>query len=552
MSDLKGDKSKLGSLFSHEYFFEVPEYQRPFRWDDDNLTELATDLIDADQSTEYFLGTIVLHETHDGHYDIVDGQQRLTALCILIACLRDSPQLAGQEDWTADLHGMVVQSAKPVADIPERVRINVRDSAVFDRIVATRNGTLSPKPSTKPTPVEKRYLSACEIFHSKLADLDENDLMSLAKFVSERCLFMYLATDDFKNAFRLFTIINDRGMQLRRIDVLKSHNLTPEAIANAKTRSRYAKKWEAMEETLGEDEFESIFPLLRLIYLKAKPQADLLTEFEDRILGKKNKPKHGTSFIDALETYSDIYNQVFLDQDVLDETADEYRYRSMISIMTDHFIASEWKSCCIRFIEKFGTDSFFQFLMKLEKVYLAHWVQSVRKDERYDTYVTILGDIDRLDKPEAVIDEMTFDSQVIVDACANPNFYGAGYSKYMLLRLEVLASELEESHHFIARSVEHVLPQTPPDGSQWARDFPTEDDLKAYVHQSGNLVLLSKSKNSAAGNKALKDKQDKYLKKRVSDYPRSVQVLAETSWDKTTIDRRTAEIQASILSDPEQ
>jgi uncharacterized protein with ParB-like and HNH nuclease domain len=87
---LESDMLPLTKLFSQDFFFRIPEYQRPFLWDDEDFTNLIDDLSTAQRDEPYFLGTLVLHKSKQGEYDVVDGQQRLTALCILLACMRDA------------------------------------------------------------------------------------------------------------------------------------------------------------------------------------------------------------------------------------------------------------------------------------------------------------------------------------------------------------------------------------------------------------------------------------------------------------------------------
>ncbi|MEK6589095.1 MAG: DUF262 domain-containing protein, partial [Nitrospinota bacterium] len=89
MKNLDGKKIVIKDLLSREYFYRVPEYQRPFSWEEENFQDLIQDLIDAEKGQEYFLGTVVLHwKERENVYDIVDGQQRITTLMILFACLR--------------------------------------------------------------------------------------------------------------------------------------------------------------------------------------------------------------------------------------------------------------------------------------------------------------------------------------------------------------------------------------------------------------------------------------------------------------------------------
>ena len=85
---LRANTISVGTLFSGNNFYKIPNYQRPFSWEKDQFSDLVSDFIASDRSKEYFLGTIVLHKS-ESELVVVDGQQRLTSLLILLACLRD-------------------------------------------------------------------------------------------------------------------------------------------------------------------------------------------------------------------------------------------------------------------------------------------------------------------------------------------------------------------------------------------------------------------------------------------------------------------------------
>jgi hypothetical protein len=217
--------------------------------------------------------------------------------------------------------------------------------------------------------------------------------------------------------------------------------------------------------------------------------------------------------------------------------------------MNSEFKASEWRSCLLFFVNRFKGECVYEFCLQLEKIYLAQWVQGVRKDERFADYAKILGLIESSKRPEDIIKDITYDADAIRNAVGGSNLYGAGYCKYVLLRLELVAAEHDVPKEFTAQSIEHVLPQHPDESGYWA-DHHDLKQLNEYVNQAGNLVLLSKSKNSSASNLDFKIKKDKYLKQRVSDYPRSLQILGYEDWDKDTILKRTTQAQESIFEDP--
>lgn len=61
MKELDATTSTIGTLFSQQRYFRVPEYQRPFSWGVDHFDDLIDDVMNANREQEYFLGTMVLH-----------------------------------------------------------------------------------------------------------------------------------------------------------------------------------------------------------------------------------------------------------------------------------------------------------------------------------------------------------------------------------------------------------------------------------------------------------------------------------------------------------
>lgn len=547
MEKLDAKTRPIGTLLSQEFFFRVPEYQRPFSWDTDNFEDLIDDVISAKRDQEYFLGTIVLHyRAEEGHYDVVDGQQRLTSLMILLACLRD---LVKDEAFKAGLQAKILQQKNVVDGIPEKVRLEVKDRQLFGEIVVAKGGTATERNQANLPEPEWRYVNAVNVFRSKLLTLNENAIQQTIEFLNQKCVVIYLATSAFDDAFRLFTIVNDRGKQLRRIDVLKALNIAPDVITKETVRNRVAQQWEELEKDLGDSTFESVFHLVRLVLLKDKPQGDLLKEFEDRVFAKKIVTK-GEPFFDLMFGYAKLYASIFVDRDIVPADRPEHnKYRGLIHIMNAEFSASEWRACLLYFANRFQGERFYEFCLQVEKVYLAQWVKGVRKDERYADYSKLLGLIESAKKADDAVTGVAFNTDPIAEATQRGDIYSAGFGRYFLLRLELVTAEHDVVREFTAKSVEHVLPQNPDANGYWA-DHHDLRRMKEYVNTIGNLVLLSKSKNSAANNFEFAKKKEKYLKNRVSDYPRSIQVLEYNDWDRRAIQQRTAEAKKLILQDP--
>ncbi|HRH22363.1 MAG TPA: DUF262 domain-containing protein, partial [Candidatus Paceibacterota bacterium] len=83
-------KKAYNSLFD-KTVFNIPKYQRAYSWEENNWRELWDDIknIVLEKDKEHFLGAIIYYHGSSNnhkysHYDVIDGQQRLTTLTILM------------------------------------------------------------------------------------------------------------------------------------------------------------------------------------------------------------------------------------------------------------------------------------------------------------------------------------------------------------------------------------------------------------------------------------------------------------------------------------
>jgi len=80
--------------------------------------------------------------------------------------------------------------------------------------------------------------------------------------------------------------------------------------------------------------------------------------------------------------------------------------------------------------------------------------------------------------------------------------------------------------------LEHVLPQTPPAGSDWLQWFPDKDERDGWTHRLANLVPLDRNKNSSASNYNFAKKKDAYFKGKgtASPFVLTQEVRSENTW----------------------
>ena len=93
-------------------------------------------------------------------------------------------------------------------------------------------------------------------------------------------------------------------------------------------------------------------------------------------------------------------------------------------------------------------------------------------------------------------------------------------------------------------TIEHVLPQTVNDDSQWGEWWPNPDERSQWVHKIDNLLPLAKRTNSQAQNYDLDMKKEEYFggKASVAAYALMTQILMCPEWKRETVKARQDEL----------
>ena len=150
--EIKSEKILVKDVFS-TMWFRIPEYQRPYIWSRDEVNELLDDLTFASKdkpNQEYFLGSFVFQSKKANpasgqmfdENDLLDGQQRMTTLLMLFACMRD---LASDAEAKKDCQNSIYQQGSQYRNIPERKRVvfAIRQTVedFVDEFIKTDTGT---------------------------------------------------------------------------------------------------------------------------------------------------------------------------------------------------------------------------------------------------------------------------------------------------------------------------------------------------------------------------------------------------------------------------
>jgi hypothetical protein len=562
-SEIKAAKKEIKSIFS-DFWFLVPGYQRSYVWETDNIQDLLDDLWFAYENkpeNEYFLGSLVLKQTNKedfNEYEVLDGQQRLTTFFLLMAVLRD---ISEDERLKGVCQNRIYQEANPYEGTPERLRIvyQIRDNVedFIKEYVLEKGGTLNPKieENIKSDNTSISHMAnAINEMKSFFSSKETKQIEGFGVFLALKLIFIYVSTESIEDAFRMFTILNNRGIPLTSADILKSTNIG--AIPTVKEQEKYAKKWEEIEGNLGKD-FDRFLSFIRTVLVKDKARLNLLDEFEKNIYEKEWEEKGGTKkgllergkkTIDFIERYYDIY-----DKTILEPKLSSNEYNNLITIMNIGLPSSDWIPPVLLFTDKFGENRLPDFLRKLELKFTSDWLSQYTSTERIKNMNEILKEIE---KEGQTVDNLLNNKELFEiskenfeNALNRKDFYKKKYAKYILLKYDFLKSSntaLISNYRNI--SIEHILPQNPDENSQWQRDF-TENEIEDLKHNLGNLILINGKKNTSLGNLDFILKKERYLKKRIDIFPSGKVFLQETEWEPQSIKDRQKEMINTLLKE---
>ena len=107
----------IKQLFNNsDSLYQIPRYQRPYKWADEQVDKLWDDLTEAyeNKTESYFLGSVITAAPQDtsSYLDIVDGQQRITTLMILFAVVRDLYTNLNRSPVTPDPSNITIKTIK--------------------------------------------------------------------------------------------------------------------------------------------------------------------------------------------------------------------------------------------------------------------------------------------------------------------------------------------------------------------------------------------------------------------------------------------------------
>ena len=232
MAKIENFKYSIEEAF-RECFYIVPDYQREYVWTDKEVYQLLEDIndeIDGSSTKEYFIGTILVSPTNQkNHYEVIDGQQRLTTFFLLLCALKKFFKAKSQEQVISGLISTSYTTSN--GDIKTSLKLEPR----YENAGEAMNKIVEL--SAEPDKIRNAIQAAGIISFGSLENLvnayttiyrylsnnyeDKEDLKKYWGYLSNNVVFIQISTD-VSSALKIFETINERGLGLNPMDLLKN------------------------------------------------------------------------------------------------------------------------------------------------------------------------------------------------------------------------------------------------------------------------------------------------------------------------------------------
>lgn len=559
-ASIETKQHNIKELFSDNFVFTIPRYQRPYAWTTEEAGLLLEDLLasmeessqDPEETSPYFLGSIVLTKGDKPDSEVIDGQQRLTTITILLAALRASIR----PEKAKGLEKFLYEEANAFVGTPGRYRLTLRkrDADFFQKYIQAEHGlkNLSTLPPMELSESQRNIRDNALAFMQRLQHLSEQERIWLGEFLVLNCFVVVVSTYDFDTAYRIFSVLNNRGLDLSYADLLKAEVIgdIPEA-----KQDEYTNKWEEIEVLLGSEHFQDLLMLIRILSPGPRMRKNLPEEFRAHVYPNGQIYPNGQMKMTAQELIDILLNPYgyilyainTASYKVASPQAPEIEALLRWLNLLSH---KEWLPVALLYWGRNQKNSaqLLRFLRALDRLSVGLLLLNMSHNKRTERYYQLQKAVK--DNHNKIYEngsplQLTDNEQREIYRTLNGNLYesvSVSVCKYILLRLDTLLSEGSASYEFPTISVEHVLPQKPQSNSEWTRWFPG-DLHNRWLHRLGNLVLLSKQKNHDANNYDFAKKKEVYFSKHgASPFVLTSQVINTHEWTPDVVQKRQQDL----------
>ncbi|TAT97836.1 DUF262 domain-containing protein (plasmid) [Rhizobium ruizarguesonis] len=489
---MEASERTISQILTEQICYEIPPYQRPYSWEKGNVELFLDDIWEAYQAKdeEYFIGSLITIEREKGRlYDVVDGQQRLTSLNLIFSRLRD----AVDEPAKSELGRRVLpRNALTGDEETPRLTLRVRDQSFFRKYVLSGQPVptmLRKEIITEQDAPKQRIVENLEVIDAFIARHDQTTLKLFANFLLSRVYVVFVTTASWQSAYRLFNVLNARGMALSNADLVKN-TLFARLGGNSTRSSELEEAWLELEEQIGIERLDQFLAHHRSSIAATKARKALHEEFEPLIEASATP----FLFLDGLNTSASNYLRILRND--FESTAARRAVRSLRRAAFE-----EWIPPLLAFLNA-PVDGMneTEFVDLLERITYQNWIRRLAFSARLTAYfqlITAVNATKGADDIRAIFRSNANDDEfrVLLDG----DVYGRPFAHAVLLRLEEADQDESVTKDFSGKiTIEHVLPQALKD-AYWRERF-SDNDHRLWLHRLGNLALLVGIKNYKAQN----------------------------------------------------
>ncbi|QQW85719.1 DUF262 domain-containing protein [Helicobacter pylori] len=519
MAKIESKDSHLRDILKDELYYQIPIYQRPYQWTEENCEKLLDDLFfnyEDDRESDYFCGSLVLiaisEDSKAKTYDVVDGQQRLSTFILLAKVLAtlyliedDKCQRYLQESWSDSEDGKKKKRKRLELELSSAKKDFQDALDFFDDLDASKDENSK---SNAPSKGENSYLKNAICLKNYLEKKEIADIIAFIEWLYFKVVFITITCSDTDMALRIFNVLNARGLPLHATDIFKGELL--KKLTEEKEQKEFVDRWEDLRQKCLSNGFamETLFSQ-HSTYLdpetsKKRMKIRLNTQFDEL-------QKSPLEYLDVVEDFYNAYCEVLEMQD---------RHAHLLSYLEDNY----WRAIlCASSLHRYSESEIEALKKLLVKFYYQHWVAKKSKKQREQTCCNIIKAL----KEKRSIDDILSVVRNNLDTYSVTQHFKENlrdslvYEKQstrnpwlrpILILVEYFMSDDPRPKRIEKNDfhVEHILPQKPTLSSQWAKDF-SEEERELYMHSLANLTLLGGKKNSQASNLDFKEKKKIYM-----------------------------------------
>ncbi|MFP6118118.1 DUF262 domain-containing protein [Helicobacter pylori] len=525
MAKIDSDDSYLQDILKDKLYYQIPIYQRPYQWTEENCEKLLDDLFfnyEDDRESDYFCGSLVLVKSDPRSkteiYDIVDGQQRLSTFILLakvLATLYD-------KDLNPTSRELLEKSLGDIdGEKRERLHFNAMGlNAKDDFVYALEHFNDSQASKNKNN--KNNYLKNAICLKNYLKEKEIKDINDFIKWLYFKVVFIKTTCPNVSMALRIFSVLNARGLPLHAIDVFKVELL--KKLANKKDQEEFVSRWSALHQKCSKN--ESKFPKRKenkreknatetlfswyLTYLNPVTSGKNMEERLADQFERLNKPP--LEYLKGVEDFYNAYCEVLEMQD---------RHAHLLSYLASDF----WRVIlCTSILHHYSDQDIEALKELLVKFYYQNWVaeQKEPKKQTNCNIIKALKENKSVESIASIVKEYLDYHKITQDFKKNlqdSKLYEQhkrssknSWLRPILILVEYFISDDPRPKRIEKNDfhVEHILPQNPDLSSQWVKDF-SEEERELYTHSLANLTLLGGTRNTQASNKDFKEKKEIYM-----------------------------------------